>query len=179
MGVVQNSKVRRFAFELKMQDKSTFLLAADGEGEMEEWISTLNKILHSSFEQAMQEKRNGDIHDADEEHGKPDISSGSFQDSFQTARDIESKMKSEARLKLFTLDPDTQKLDISGIEPDIRQFEEKFGKECWSVAMTLRSTCKAVWLRMKKGRRLMWSHSMWCYPYLMSRTVEKSQRIST
>lgn len=26
----------------------------------------------------------------------------------QTARDIESKMRSEARLKLFTLDPDTQ-----------------------------------------------------------------------
>ncbi|XP_068165077.1 dedicator of cytokinesis protein 9 isoform X5 [Antennarius striatus] len=127
MGVVQNSKVRRFAFELKMQDKSTFLLAADGEAEMEEWIGTLNKILHSSFEQAMQEKRNGDLHD-DDEHGKTDLSSGSFQDSFQTARDIESKMRSEARLKLFTLDPDTQKLDFSGIEPDVRQFEEKFGK---------------------------------------------------
>ncbi|XP_074520400.1 dedicator of cytokinesis protein 9 isoform X4 [Halichoeres trimaculatus] len=127
MGVVQNSKVRRFAFELKMQDKSTFLLAADSEAEMEEWISTLNKILHSSFEQAMQEKRNGDLHD-DEELGKADLSSGSFQDSFQTARDIESKMRSEARLKLFTLDPDTQKLDFSGIEPDVRQFEEKFGK---------------------------------------------------
>ncbi|XP_031147539.1 dedicator of cytokinesis protein 9-like isoform X5 [Sander lucioperca] len=127
MGVVQNSKVRRFAFELKMQDKSTFLLAAESEAEMEEWIGTLNKILHSSFEQAMQEKRNGDLHD-DEEHGKTDLSSGSFQDSFQTARDIESKMRSEARLKLFTLDPDTQKLDFSGIEPDVRQFEEKFGK---------------------------------------------------
>ncbi|KAI4831454.1 hypothetical protein KUCAC02_000995 [Chaenocephalus aceratus] len=127
MGVVQNSKVRRFAFELKMQDKSTFLLAAESEAEMEEWIGTLNKILHSSFEQAMQEKRNGDLHD-DEELGKADLSSGSFQDSFQTARDIESKMRSEARLKLFTLDPDTQKLDFSGIEPDVRQFEEKFGK---------------------------------------------------
>lgn len=59
----QNSKVRRFAFELKMQDKSTFLLAADSEAEMEEWIGTLNKILHSSFEQAMQEKRNVELHD--------------------------------------------------------------------------------------------------------------------
>lgn len=46
-----------------MQDKSTFLLAADSEAEMDEWIGTLNKILHSSFEQAMQEKRNGDLHD--------------------------------------------------------------------------------------------------------------------
>ncbi|RVE75246.1 hypothetical protein OJAV_G00015200 [Oryzias javanicus] len=127
MGVVQNGKVRRFGFELKMQDKSTFLLAADSDAEMEEWINTLNKILHSSFEQAMQEKRNGDLHD-DEEHGKTDLSSGAFQDTFQTARDIESKMRSEARLKLLTLDPDTQKLDFSGIEPDVRQFEEKFGK---------------------------------------------------
>uniref|UniRef100_A0A665UXG6 Dedicator of cytokinesis 9b n=1 Tax=Echeneis naucrates TaxID=173247 RepID=A0A665UXG6_ECHNA len=116
MGVVQNSRVRRFAFELKMQDKSTFLLAAESEAEMEEWISTLNKILHSSFEQAMQEKRNGDIHD------------GVFCVLTLTARDIESKMRSEARLKLFLLDPYTQKLDFSGIEPDVRQFEEKFGK---------------------------------------------------
>uniref|UniRef100_A0A3B3CZC8 Dedicator of cytokinesis 9b n=1 Tax=Oryzias melastigma TaxID=30732 RepID=A0A3B3CZC8_ORYME len=118
MGVVQNSKVRRFGFELKMQDKSTFLLAADSDAEMEEWISTLNKILHSSFEQVMQEKRNGDLHDEQKKkEGKK-----------KTARDIESKMRSEARLKLLTLDPDTQKLDFSGIEPDVRQFEEKFGK---------------------------------------------------
>uniref|UniRef100_A0AAQ5XJR4 Dedicator of cytokinesis 9b n=1 Tax=Amphiprion ocellaris TaxID=80972 RepID=A0AAQ5XJR4_AMPOC len=119
MGVVQNSKVRRFAFELKMQDKSTFLLAADSEAEMDEWISTLNKILHSSFEHAMQEKRNGDLHDGVQL---------SYYLHVSTARDIESKMRSEARLKLFTLDPDTQKLDFSGIEPDVRQFEEKFGK---------------------------------------------------
>uniref|UniRef100_A0A4W5P3J8 Dedicator of cytokinesis 9 n=1 Tax=Hucho hucho TaxID=62062 RepID=A0A4W5P3J8_9TELE len=124
MGVVQNNKVRRFAFELKMQDKSTYLLAADSEGEMEDWISTLNKILHSSFEIAMQEKRNGDIHDG-------------------SARDIESKMRNETRLKLFTLDPDTQKLDFSGIEPDIKQYEEKFGKRilvnCNDLAFNLQS----------------------------------------
>ncbi|XP_045563715.1 dedicator of cytokinesis protein 9 isoform X12 [Salmo salar] len=141
MGVVQNNKVRRFAFELKMQDKSTYLLAADSEGEMEDWTSTLNKILHSSFEIAMQEKRNGDIHD-DDELGKADGSLGSM-DSFQSARDIESKMRNETRLKLFTLDPDTQKLDFSGIEPDIKQFEEKFGKRilvnCNDLAFNLQS----------------------------------------
>lgn len=60
---LQNNKVRRFAFELKMQDKSTYLLAADSEAEMEDWINTLNKILHSTFEIAMHEKRNGDVHD--------------------------------------------------------------------------------------------------------------------
>uniref|UniRef100_A0A7N8XSD9 Dedicator of cytokinesis 9 n=1 Tax=Mastacembelus armatus TaxID=205130 RepID=A0A7N8XSD9_9TELE len=128
MGVVQNNKVRRFAFELKMQDKSTYLLAADSEGEMEDWINTLNKILHSSFEIAMQEKRNGDIHDG--------VSCG-FSDN------IESRMRNETRLKLFTLDPDTQKLDFSGIEPDVKQFEEKFGKRvlvnCNDLSFNLQS----------------------------------------
>lgn len=46
-----------------MQDKSTYLLAADGEAEMEDWMNVLNKILHTSFEIAMQDKRNGDVHD--------------------------------------------------------------------------------------------------------------------
>uniref|UniRef100_A0A8C4I8C2 Dedicator of cytokinesis 9 n=1 Tax=Dicentrarchus labrax TaxID=13489 RepID=A0A8C4I8C2_DICLA len=136
MGVVQNNKVRRFAFELKMQDKSTYLLASDSEGEMEDWINTLNKILHSSFEIAMQEKRNGDIHD-DDDLGKKCLSSP------QSSRDIESRMRSETRLKLFTLDPDTQKLDFSGIEPDVKQFEEKFGKRllvnCNDLSFNLQS----------------------------------------
>lgn len=61
--ILQNNKVRRFAFELKMQDKSSYLLAADSEVEMEEWIATLNKILQLNFEAAMQEKRNGDSHE--------------------------------------------------------------------------------------------------------------------
>uniref|UniRef100_A0AAX7VNT0 Dedicator of cytokinesis 9b n=1 Tax=Astatotilapia calliptera TaxID=8154 RepID=A0AAX7VNT0_ASTCA len=102
MGVVQNSKVRRFAFELKMQDKSTFLLAADSEAEMEEWITTLNKILHSSFEQAMQEKKNGDLND------------GMY---FLTL------CLNYLYQLLFP-----QKLDFSAIEPNVQQFEEKFGK---------------------------------------------------
>ncbi|KAL1021694.1 hypothetical protein UPYG_G00016730 [Umbra pygmaea] len=138
MGVVQNSKLRRFAFELRMQDKSTYLLAADSEAEMDEWICTLNKIFHSSFEVAVQDKRNEDMPD-DDVLAKKDCN----QDTFQTARDIESKMRREKRLKLFTLDPDTQKLDLSGIEPDVRQFEEKFGTRvlvnCHSLAFNLQS----------------------------------------
>ncbi|KAJ3592631.1 hypothetical protein NHX12_007758, partial [Muraenolepis orangiensis] len=137
IGVIQNSKVRRFAFELKMQDKSTYLLAADGEAEMDEWMGTLNKILHSSLEIAigLESAKYDDL-------GKSDSSSGSM-DSFQSARDIESRMRNETRLKLFTLDPDTQKLDFSGIEPDIKQFEEKFGKRilvnCNDLSFNLQS----------------------------------------
>uniref|UniRef100_A0A8B9GSP4 Dedicator of cytokinesis 9 n=1 Tax=Amazona collaria TaxID=241587 RepID=A0A8B9GSP4_9PSIT len=151
MGVVQNNKVRRFAFELKMQDKSSYLLAADSELEMEEWINTLNKILQLNFEAAMQEKRNGDT------------------------REAEIKLKSESRVKLFALDPDAQvrvftkmhvilfyvdpfeikspdlnfsflflkKLDFSGIEPEVKPFEEKFGKKilvkCNDLSFNLQS----------------------------------------
>uniref|UniRef100_A0A8C2FJC0 Dedicator of cytokinesis 9b n=1 Tax=Cyprinus carpio TaxID=7962 RepID=A0A8C2FJC0_CYPCA len=141
MGVIQNSKVRRFAFELKMQDKSTYLLAADSDGEMDDWISTLNKILHSSFELAMQERRNGELHDG--VCLSVCTSQMCVSDFMYSARDIESKMRSETRLKLFTLDPDTQRLDLSGIEPDVKQFEEKFGKRvlvsCNDLSFNLQS----------------------------------------
>ncbi|XP_075708543.1 dedicator of cytokinesis protein 9 isoform X13 [Rhinoderma darwinii] len=129
MGVVQNNRVRRFAFELKMQDKSSYLLAADSDAEMEDWISTLNKILQLNFEAAMQEKRNGESHE-DDEQNKFDTSSSSI-DSYlpeKSGRETEAKLKNESRVKLFTLDSDTQKLDFSGIESETKPFEEKFGK---------------------------------------------------
>ncbi|KAB1267784.1 Dedicator of cytokinesis protein 9, partial [Camelus dromedarius] len=131
MGVVQNNKVRRFAFELKMQDKSSYLLAADSEVEMEEWMTILNKILQLNFEAAMQEKRNGDSHE-DDEQSKLE-GSGSGLDSYlpelaKSTREAEIKLKSESRVKLFYLDPDAQKLDFSSAEPEVKPFEEKFGK---------------------------------------------------
>uniref|UniRef100_A0A8C3H446 Dedicator of cytokinesis 9 n=1 Tax=Corvus moneduloides TaxID=1196302 RepID=A0A8C3H446_CORMO len=125
MGVVQNNKVRRFAFELKMQDKSSYLLAADSELEMEEWINTLNKILQLNFEAAMQEKRNGDY-----------VTTLSYIEA-------EIKLKTESRVKLFALDPDAQKLDFSSIEPEVKPFEEKFGKKilvrCNDLSFNLQS----------------------------------------
>uniref|UniRef100_A0A669R6E1 Dedicator of cytokinesis 9 n=1 Tax=Phasianus colchicus TaxID=9054 RepID=A0A669R6E1_PHACC len=142
MGVVQNNKVRRFAFELKMQDKSSYLLAADSELEMEEWINTLNKILQLNFEAAMQEKRNGESHE-----GKQGFSQR-WQQWLHTEAEI--KLKSESRVKLFALDPDIsfsfvflKKLDFSGIEPEVKPFEEKFGKKilvkCNDLSFNLQS----------------------------------------
>uniref|UniRef100_A0A4W4H8U0 Dedicator of cytokinesis 9b n=1 Tax=Electrophorus electricus TaxID=8005 RepID=A0A4W4H8U0_ELEEL len=141
MEVVQNSKVRRFAFELKMQDKGSYVLAADSEVEMDDWISNLTRTLHCGAEPSLQERRNGQPPD-DDDLGKSDIS-GNFQDSFQSARDVEFKMRSDARQKLFSLDPDTQRLDLSGIDPDVKQFEEKFGKRvlvtCSNLSLNLQS----------------------------------------
>ncbi|XP_077339110.1 dedicator of cytokinesis protein 9 isoform X10 [Lithobates pipiens] len=144
MGVVQNNKVRRLAFELKMQDKSSYLLAADSDAEMEDWINTLNKILQLNFEAAMQEKRNGESHE-DDEQNKFDNSTSSI-DSYlpeKSTREAEAKLKNESRVKLFALDSDTQKLDFSGIEPDVKPFEEKFGKrilvKCNDLSFNLQS----------------------------------------
>uniref|UniRef100_A0A8C1NL24 Dedicator of cytokinesis 9 n=1 Tax=Cyprinus carpio TaxID=7962 RepID=A0A8C1NL24_CYPCA len=115
MGVVQNSRVRRFAFELKMQDKSGYVLAADSESEMDDWISTLNKILNSSFELAMQDKRNGDLHD-----GVCVCVCADYQEPLVIC-----------------------KLDFSGIEPDVKPFEERFGKRilvnCNDLSFNLQS----------------------------------------
>ncbi|KAF4801525.1 hypothetical protein TURU_033755 [Turdus rufiventris] len=115
-----------------MQDKSSFLLAADSELEMEEWINTLNKILQLNFEAAMQEKRNGESHE-DDEQSKLESSSSSFDNYYpeiaKSTREAEIKLKTESRVKLFALDPDAQKLDFSSIEPEVKPFEEKFGKK--------------------------------------------------
>uniref|UniRef100_UPI00398E3B7D dedicator of cytokinesis protein 9-like isoform X5 n=1 Tax=Pristiophorus japonicus TaxID=55135 RepID=UPI00398E3B7D len=149
MGVVQNNKIRRFAFELKMQDKSSYLLAADGDQEMEEWVGSLKKILQSTFEAAMQEKRNGEsleISD-DELSGQGKSEHVTSWESLhceltKSTREIETK-KNEGRLKLFVLDADTQKLDFSNIEPDVKPFEEKFGKrflvKCNDLSFNLQS----------------------------------------
>uniref|UniRef100_A0A8C1TI18 Dedicator of cytokinesis 9 n=1 Tax=Cyprinus carpio TaxID=7962 RepID=A0A8C1TI18_CYPCA len=116
MGVVQNNRVRRFAFELKMQDKSGYVLAADSESEMDDWINTLNKILNSNFELAMQDKRNGDLHDG---------------------------VYESRELIIHLILHFEQKLDFSGIEPDVKPFEEKFGKRilvnCNDLSFNLQS----------------------------------------
>ncbi|POI22308.1 hypothetical protein CIB84_013943, partial [Bambusicola thoracicus] len=60
-----------------------------------------------------------------------------------STREAEIKLKSESRVKLFALDPDAQKLDFSGVEPEVKPFEEKFGKKilvkCNDLSFNLQS----------------------------------------
>uniref|UniRef100_A0A671XVA1 Dedicator of cytokinesis 11 n=1 Tax=Sparus aurata TaxID=8175 RepID=A0A671XVA1_SPAAU len=117
--VVQSPKMRRNGFELKMQDRYSHFLAADSEAEMEDWVVTLKQALQGSTD-ASQERRNG-----------AETLDSSLGESDHYARETDqlNKMnRNECRQKLFSLDPETQRLDFSGIEPDVKPFEERFGR---------------------------------------------------
>ncbi|KAJ8282862.1 hypothetical protein COCON_G00053810 [Conger conger] len=139
--VLQCPKIRRNGFELKMQDRYSHFLAADSEAEMEEWVATLRQALQSSAELS-QERRNGAdslecaLDEDSSSQGKPETIMESLGRSLHPelmkyARETDQLNKinrNDGRLKLFTLDPETQRLDFSGIEPDVKLFEERFGR---------------------------------------------------
>ncbi|XP_026793122.3 dedicator of cytokinesis protein 11 isoform X1 [Pangasianodon hypophthalmus] len=136
--VVTCPKMRRNGFELKMQERYSHYLAADSEAEMEDWVNTLKLALQSSSE----DRRNGtDSSDCslDEEtssQGKTESITEGFGRSLHPelmkyARETDQLSKinrNESRQKILTLDPETQRLDFSGIEPDVKPFEERFGR---------------------------------------------------
>ncbi|XP_047440248.1 dedicator of cytokinesis protein 11 isoform X2 [Mugil cephalus] len=139
--VIQSPRMRRNGFELKMQDRYSHFLAADSEAEMEDWVATLKQALQGGTE-AGQDRRNGAesldcvLDDDTSSQGKGESVPESLGRSLQTEltkytreTDQLNKMnRNEGRQKLFSLDPETQRLDFSGIEPDVKPFEERFGR---------------------------------------------------
>ncbi|XP_051923803.1 dedicator of cytokinesis protein 11 isoform X1 [Hippocampus zosterae] len=139
--VIQSPKMRRNGFELKMQERYSHFLAADSEAEMEEWVMTLKQALQNSTE-ACQERRNGGessdgaLDDDSTSQGKSESPPEGLGRNLQPeltkyARETDQLNKinrNEGRQKLFSLDPETQRLDFSGIEPDVKPFEERFGR---------------------------------------------------
>uniref|UniRef100_A0A803VT66 Dedicator of cytokinesis 11 n=1 Tax=Ficedula albicollis TaxID=59894 RepID=A0A803VT66_FICAL len=131
--VVQCPKMRRYAFELKTIDKYSHYLAAETEQEMEEWLVTLRKIIQSNTESLVQEKK-----DAVEsvqgqfvsKHLPPPFSSRMravcLEKCYGRETDQLNKLsRNDGRQNIFSFDPEVQRLDFSGIEPDVKPFEEK------------------------------------------------------
>ncbi|XP_065702139.1 dedicator of cytokinesis protein 11 isoform X3 [Patagioenas fasciata] len=134
--VVQCPKMRRYAFELKTIDKYSHYLAAETEQEMEEWLVTLRKIIQSNTESLMQEKKDTVESVQDDEsstQGKSDNILESLERSMhpelmkygRETDQLNKLSRNEGRQNLFSFDPEVQRLDFSGIEPDVKPFEEK------------------------------------------------------
>ncbi|XP_048460342.1 dedicator of cytokinesis protein 10 isoform X3 [Rhincodon typus] len=163
-GVLQNSKLRRYAFELQMNNVTYFVLAADSEQDMDDWISILNRILQINPEGSIQERKSVDLtdvkHDETLEDEVTDVGSNDVIDSTEDAihpelakyiTETEETIKmsrNEERLNLFSLDPDipilkTQKSDISLNELQMKPSDQKLGKRimvvCRSLALNLQA----------------------------------------
>uniref|UniRef100_A0A672HTT0 Dedicator of cytokinesis 10 n=1 Tax=Salarias fasciatus TaxID=181472 RepID=A0A672HTT0_SALFA len=147
-GVVQNNRLRKHAFELKMNEVTYFVLAAESEQDMEEWISTLTRILQiSPHDGPAPDRKSLDLTEHRAGDMKLFITCSEFLLSFlsflrpavlsqyisETDEGIRSARREE-RLNLFSLDPDTPVLrsprteHSSSESSSVRPFEEKLGR---------------------------------------------------
>ncbi|NXS89335.1 DOC11 protein, partial [Erpornis zantholeuca] len=134
--VIQCPKMRRYAFELKTIDKYSHYLAAETEQEMEEWLVTLRKIIQSNTESLVQEKKDAVESMQDDEsstQGKSENILESLERSMhpelmkygRETDQLNKLSRNDGRQNIFSFDPEVQRLNFSGIEPDVKPFEEK------------------------------------------------------
>uniref|UniRef100_A0A8C9TDJ3 Dedicator of cytokinesis 10 n=1 Tax=Scleropages formosus TaxID=113540 RepID=A0A8C9TDJ3_SCLFO len=138
-GVIQNNRLRKHAFELKMNEVTYFVLAAESEQDMEDWISTLTRILQiSPPECPAMDRKSADL--SDTRQGESDCSLCSEQYITETDEMVQ-EARSEDRLNLFSLDPDIPVNGSAGEPNTVRPFEEKLGRRlmisCHSLNLTL------------------------------------------
>uniref|UniRef100_A0A8C5ABG6 Dedicator of cytokinesis 10 n=1 Tax=Gadus morhua TaxID=8049 RepID=A0A8C5ABG6_GADMO len=147
-GVVQNNRLRKHAFELKMNEVTYFVLAAESEQDMEDWISTLARILQiTPHDGPTPDRKSQDL--TDHRQGRPRTSCGELtQTGGRTIDEVYGVTKGQSvtmgreRLNLFSLDTDTPVRTVSGGEAgSARPLEERLGRRlmlsCRSLGLTL------------------------------------------
>uniref|UniRef100_A0A8C5C5Y8 Dedicator of cytokinesis 10 n=1 Tax=Gadus morhua TaxID=8049 RepID=A0A8C5C5Y8_GADMO len=148
-GVVQNNRLRKHAFELKMNEVTYFVLAAESEQDMEDWISTLARILQiTPHDGPTPDRKSQDL--TDHRQGRPRTSCGeltqtggrTIDEYISETEEAVRSARREERLNLFSLDTDTPVRTVSGGEAgSARPLEERLGRRlmlsCRSLGLTL------------------------------------------
>uniref|UniRef100_A0A3Q2P1K4 Dedicator of cytokinesis 10 n=1 Tax=Fundulus heteroclitus TaxID=8078 RepID=A0A3Q2P1K4_FUNHE len=163
-GVVQNNRLRKHAFELKMNEVTYFVLAAESEQDMEEWISTLTRILQiSPPDGPAPDRKSLELTEKQQDIFDLSLSDSCLQENEETTENgihpelakyitetdegIRSARREE-RLNLFSLDPDTPVLRSPRTEHSlsdgtpVRPFDEKLGRR-------FMITCKSLNLMLQ------------------------------
>ncbi|XP_067363467.1 dedicator of cytokinesis protein 10 isoform X3 [Channa argus] len=163
-GVVQNNRLRKHAFELKMNEVTYFVLAAESEQDMEEWISTLTRILQiTPHDGPAPDRKSLDLTEHRQEVLDLSVTDCCLQENENTTEnginpelakyisETDDRIRSarrEERLNLFSLDPDTPVLrsprseHSSAENTPVRPFEEKLGRR-------LMVTCRSLNLMLQ------------------------------
>uniref|UniRef100_A0A8C1UJY5 Dedicator of cytokinesis 10 n=1 Tax=Cyprinus carpio TaxID=7962 RepID=A0A8C1UJY5_CYPCA len=146
-GVVQNNRLRKHAFELKMNEVTYFVLAAENEQDMDDWINTLTRILQiSPPDGPALDRKSADLSDSKQGERLQSTKALHMINTdvvmFQYISETEESARAargEERLNLFSLDPDIPvRLTASA---SVQPFDEKLGKRlmisCCSLNLTL------------------------------------------
>uniref|UniRef100_A0A672MC74 Dedicator of cytokinesis 10 n=1 Tax=Sinocyclocheilus grahami TaxID=75366 RepID=A0A672MC74_SINGR len=143
-GVVQNNRLRKHAFELKMNEVTYFVLAAENEQDMDDWINTLTRILQiSPPDGPALDRKSADLSDSVLYDSLHMINTDVVM--FQYISETEESARAarrEERLNLFSLDPDIPVLRSPRMESaSVQPFDEKLGKRlmisCCSLNLSL------------------------------------------
>lgn len=160
-GVVQNNRLRKHAFELKMNEVTYFVLAAENEQDMDDWINTLTRILQiSPPEGLVLDRKSIDLSDSKHEiidmslnhvpvpENEETTENGIHPELAKYISETEEGSRAargEERLNLFSLDPDIPVLRSlrmeNGDSASVQPFDEKLGRRlmisCGSLNLTL------------------------------------------
>uniref|UniRef100_A0A671M2X2 Dedicator of cytokinesis protein 10-like n=1 Tax=Sinocyclocheilus anshuiensis TaxID=1608454 RepID=A0A671M2X2_9TELE len=146
-GVVQNNRLRKHAFELKMNEVTYFVLAAENEQDMDDWINTLTRILQiSPPDGPALDRKSADLSDSKQGECLQTLHMINtdvlmFQYISETEESVRAA-RGEERLNLFSLDPDIPVLRSPRMESaSVQPFDEKLGKRlmisCCSLNLSL------------------------------------------